>query len=421
MHTSPALPAATAPQICFSGHGLMLLANDAQGQHIAAEISDQLREIIHQYFQRRLAPPLAVVVNGWLNFRKIEATLSPKHLAQLTSRTNLILELLICRQPERLASSLKQQDAEYLRTELPSRISCQSKSQANTLSKYYTTFNLLMKYLEQQGYVDRAPQIKHNYKRPPADVTQPLSDVDLQHLFEGPIYADHRDKNARWVAHAYKFWITPISLYTGMRLNEICQLEVRDIRKEDGNWVIAVNDDSPTKSLKTENSRRELPVPQALLDMGFLEYVEQVKERQNKAKRARLFPELNYSTMHRHSREATRFFMGEGDKQGYLSSCCELDTRDNFGFKSLRRSFAQKLRNQGVAAEVIADLLGHASDADLNTVRSHYAGKSLTEVRRDVVERHVRYDLELSHVHWSNYEPLYLKHRTNKKRGARKA
>ncbi|MNP87540.1 hypothetical protein D3C76_1885010 [compost metagenome] len=54
-------------------------------------------------------------------------------------------------------------------------------------------------------------------------------------------------------------------------------------------------------------------------------------------------------------------------------------------------------------------------------MRSHYAGKSLTEVRRDVVERYVHYDINLDQVHWSNYEPLYLKHRINKKRGARKA
>ncbi|MCY1530673.1 Phage integrase family protein [compost metagenome] len=361
-------------------------------------------------------------MNSWLSFRKIEANLSPKHLAQLESRTKLILQILLKRKPERLASSVTQQDAEYLRTELPGRVSCQSRSQANTLSKYYTTFNLLMMYIAKQRYVDVAPRIEHHYKRPKTDVTQPLSDADLQLLFNGPIYADFQNGgNARWVAHAFKFWITPISLFTGMRLNEICQLEIRDIREKADGWIISVNDDSPTKSLKTENSRRELPIPQALLAMGFLEYVAQVNERQNKAKRARLFPELNYSTMHRHSREATRFFMGEGDKPGYLLQCCELDTEDNFGFKSLRRSFAQKLRNQGVAAEVIADLLGHASDADLNTVRSHYAGKSLTEVRRDVVERYVRYDVNLAQVHWSNYEQLYLKHRTNRKRGARKA
>lgn len=419
MHTS--LPAPAAPQVFFANHGLMLLANDALGQHIAAEISDQFREIIEQYFRRRHAPPLEVVVNSWLSFRKIEANLSPKHLAQLESCTKLVLQILLKRKPERLASSVTQQDAEYLRTELPGRVSCQSDSQANTLSKYYTTFNLLMTYIAQQRYVDVAPRIEHHYKRPKTDVTQPLSDADLQHLFDGPIYADQRNSHARWVAHAFKFWITPISLFTGMRLNEICQLEIRDIQQQANGWIISVNDDSPTKSLKTENSRRELPIPQALLAMGFLEYVAQVNARQNNAKRARLFPELSYSTMHRYSREATRFFMGEGDKPGYLAQCCELNTEDNFGFKSLRRSFAQKLRNQGVAAEVIADLLGHASDADLKTVRSHYAGKSLTEVRRDVVERHVRYELDLGHVHWSNYEPLYLKHRINKKRGTRKA
>ncbi|MGF6695362.1 integrase [Metapseudomonas resinovorans] len=35
------------------------------------------------------------------------------------------------------------------------------------------------------------------------------------------------------------FWITPISLFTGMRLNEICQLEIRTIREKEDGWIVA--------------------------------------------------------------------------------------------------------------------------------------------------------------------------------------
>lgn len=52
--------------------------------------------------------------------------------------------------------------------------------------------------------------------------------------------------------------------------------------------------------------------------MGFLDFVELLRSKQNDAKRARLFPELSYTPMHRYSREATRFLMGEGDMLGYL-------------------------------------------------------------------------------------------------------
>ena len=228
----PTLP--HTPQICSSGHGLTLLASAPIGRHLAAGISAQISELITRFIQRQQAPALSLAVSSWLNFRKAKAACSTKHMAQLESRVRLLLTLLLEIQPNRLASSLTQQDAHYLRDALPKRISRQSAHQGNTLANYYNTYNLLVRHLERQGYLDKAATIEHHYRRPPSDVTQPFSGEDLQSLFDGPLYADYRHSKARWTAHAFKFWITPLSLFTGMRLNEICQLEVRDIRQKDG-------------------------------------------------------------------------------------------------------------------------------------------------------------------------------------------
>ena len=35
-----------------------------------------------------------------------------------------------------------------------------------------------------------------------------------------------------------RYWVVLISLYSGSRLNETCQMNVSDIREQDGIWVI---------------------------------------------------------------------------------------------------------------------------------------------------------------------------------------
>ncbi|MFD1959186.1 hypothetical protein ACFSHP_09030 [Novosphingobium panipatense] len=78
------------------------------------------------------------------------------------------------------------------------------------------------------------------------------------------------------------FWLPLIALFTGARPEEIAQLLVADIfqRKDDGRWLIRFTDEGfhPVKgpqTLKTERyevGRREFPIPQALVDLGLLDY-----------------------------------------------------------------------------------------------------------------------------------------------------
>ena len=82
-----------------------------------------------------------------------------------------------------------------------------------------------------------------------------------------------------------------------MRLGEIIQLHTADVRKEHGIMVFDVTTDSVDtaaaniKSLKTSTSQRRIPVHQALVDLGFLEFV----ERQRAVGNIRLFPDYERS------------------------------------------------------------------------------------------------------------------------------
>ena len=85
-----------------------------------------------------------------------------------------------------------------------------------------------------------------------------------------------------------RYWITLLSVYSGARLNEVCQLNVSDISKTDRIWTMNINDDSEDKSIKTKSGNRVIPLHPKLLNLGFLNYFNQIKN-QNQEK---LFPQL---------------------------------------------------------------------------------------------------------------------------------
>ena len=60
----------------------------------------------------------------------------------------------------------------------------------------------------------------------------------------------------------HEFWLPLIGLFTGARLNEICQLSITDIRSIAGVWAFDINDDD-YKTLKNTSSVRIIPIPKA--------------------------------------------------------------------------------------------------------------------------------------------------------------
>ena len=80
--------------------------------------------------------------------------------------------------------------------------------------------------------------------------------------------------------HPELFWIPLLALFLGCRLNELCQLDCADIQKHSGIYCLHISpDDRETmlkkkevKRTKTKNTRI-VPIPQKILDLGFLKYI----------------------------------------------------------------------------------------------------------------------------------------------------
>jgi integrase len=74
-------------------------------------------------------------------------------------------------------------------------------------------------------------------------------------------------------------WVALVALYTGARLEEICQLTTADIREEGANgatvWVIDIHNGGEN-NLKNESAQRLIPIHTKLARLGFLDYVKQL-------------------------------------------------------------------------------------------------------------------------------------------------
>lgn len=103
---------------------------------------------------------------------------------------------------------------------------------------------------------------------------------ELKRLFEGSEMAAY----AKDSTQAHCFWLPHIGLYTGARVNEICQINPQvDILRdpESGAWFFWITKETEAdprirKSVKTGDARK-VPIHRKLIELGFLQYVERVK------------------------------------------------------------------------------------------------------------------------------------------------
>ena len=83
---------------------------------------------------------------------------------------------------------------------------------------------------------------------------------------------------------SHKFWLPMIGLFTGARVNEICQLNPqRDVIQDEKTcvWYFNLTDDDAgvgvEKSHKNEHSMRKVPIHSKLIESGFLNYLDKVR------------------------------------------------------------------------------------------------------------------------------------------------
>jgi integrase len=168
-----------------------------------------------------------------------------------------------------------------------------------------------------------------------------------------------------------RFWIPLVAMYSGARMNDICQLDVGDIQEIDDIWCIQIQvgpaPEKTGKRVKTDSSRRTVPIHPELSGLGFLDYVRSVKQK-------RLWPKLKAGPHGNFSHYFTKWY-GEKFNRPLISD----DPKKVF--HSFRHNVADALKQRGdVPREVVQELLGHKTESiTYDTYGTRYGVKPLYE------------------------------------------
>lgn len=179
---------------------------------------------------------------------------------------------------------------------------------------------------------------------------------DLIALFESDDFRKNRFKTPS------EYWLPVLALFTGARLNELCQLTASDIGAHDGVKTISILDEEIGKRLKTSASRRIIPIHSKLIELGFLDYSAMISS-------GRIFPELpeDPNRPGNFGAKATELFTAYRRSHGIGA----LEGRSNKAFHSFRSTLISALRKANVPKDRRTRLAGHEYD---DTQDQHYTG-----------------------------------------------
>ena len=197
----------------------------------------------------------------------------------------------------------------------------------------------------------------------------PWTTDELNRMFAAPIYVGcqseiHWKQSGQTILRqSAKFWVPLISLFSGMRLGEIIQLQATDIKEKDGIRYFDVTaigldpadeeavDGDEEKSLKTSSSQRAIPIHKMLFDLGFEEFL----EFRRASGSTRLFPEYERAKDDGSwSKQFSKYFKRFRESIGVK--------RRGVRFHSLRHNVEDALRNSYVMKEVRDAIQGHGEN-----------------------------------------------------------
>jgi integrase len=228
------------------------------------------------------------------------------------------------------------------------------------------------------------------------DKRHPFSADQLQAIFNAPLYRGCQDGERGYskVGNARprnaRFWVPLIGLHTGMRLNEICQLDVTDVREIEGVHCIVVTegslDGTDDKKLKTVASERVIPIHPTLLACDFMAFV---KQRQREG-RTKLFYEIDAGPRGKRGVAFSKWFTQ------FSRSCGAYRPRTSF--HSFRHCFRDELRAARVDHGVAMALGGWRTSSSEGTVSQHY-GSGYRVIALDQAMRSLRFSsVDLGHL-----------------------
>ena len=253
------------------------------------------------------------------------------------------------------------------------------KISKSTIKKYIVRVSEFFKYCYDSEYIDKNPakDLQININQDDVTNKNPYEDSDVNALLDivSKIRSSSDTKSQR-ISKDELFFVTYIAAYSGMRLNEIIQLNTDDIVEKYNIVCFSLNTKidvktGKSKTLKTRNSVRIVPIHSKLNSIGLFEFIESKKKLAKQCGKAvRLFNCNNKDFSEYFRKKVNTQVIKDGDK-----------TRT---FHSFRHTFINKLIQSGQRVEHIAALVGH--EQQYKITMNTYGEPVTPKILKDLVE-----------------------------------
>jgi integrase len=274
-----------------------------------------------------------------------------------------------------------------------------------TLHRYRDSLNRLFRAAEELGcgdvpqtisYVDvqravnaAAPDDELYVRVTKSKIRMPWSEEHLAAFLTGPLYSGCASPSRRWkpgnaiIRDAF-YWVPLIVLTIGSRIEEVLLLKRKNIILRNGVHCFALNRESDQKG-KTEDAQRVVPVPQLLLDLGFIEWWKTLDADHGPL----LFPDAV-------SRASTHDVVGPFSKAlniilGHLG----LRNFDE-DFYAMRKTFSSMLNDKKVPENERQALAGHKRGSVINL---HYTAHRTKNLKAAIDKADFQLEISFSEPH----------------------
>jgi integrase len=281
-----------------------------------------------------------------------------------------------------------------------------------TAKTYIQVFNSVLIFAEDQDFIEKNPASKLQKPKSRREKKRkrrfPFNSQQLNQIFSAPIYTGclnaERGYNCKGTLipdDTARFWAPLISLWTGMRMHEILQLEKADIQKIDGYDVIVVTETYQRseiehiyqKQVKT-GEERTIPVHPELKKIGFLEFIQSVKSAQTDQS---VFDDRIFSEVEIYKRDLSHYYSKWFGQ--FLDQNIDGRIKGKTVFHSFRHNFRTAMSRAKLSIDSICAFGGWTENLGVHNIYRHdiepeYLYEDMCKIRY--------HDLDLSHLYLCN-------------------
>lgn len=210
-------------------------------------------------------------------------------------------------------------------------------------------FDFAMKQDKDLDRINPADGLQLRDKRKASEKRDVFTEEDLQKLF-----VDSKEYGQDKHIKDANFWIPLLGLYTGARMEELCQLLIEDVVQRDGIWCIDIREDNAIRKSVKVGERRIVPLHPFLVDeLRFEDFVKNIDP-----EKKRVFHELLYVN--------NRWGHGFGQWFGRFKQRAGIDaTAGMKSFHSFRHTLINQLKQKEADPQYVKEFVGHKQGKDI--------------------------------------------------------